>query len=44
MKRTRRCWPWRHDWNVRKITVPMWDPWSRGVLKTCRKCSAAVVK
>lgn len=40
----RRCWPWRHDWDVRRVSVPLFDPNAQGILKTCRQCGKVVAR
>jgi hypothetical protein len=41
----KRCLPWRHDWDVvRGLTVPLFDPSAKGILKTCRRCGKVVAK
>lgn len=33
-----RCWPWAHDWDVRYVSVPLFDLSAKGILKRCRRC------
>ena len=39
-----RCWPFRHDWIVKRVSVPLFDISAKGILKTCRKCGKVVAK
>jgi hypothetical protein len=42
--RRKHCWPWQHDWDVRRVSPPLWDISARGILKTCRNCPKVVAK
>jgi hypothetical protein len=32
------CLPWAHEWDVVRVSVPLWDISARGELRTCVRC------
>jgi hypothetical protein len=40
----KRCLPWKHDWDVGRVSVPVCDVSARGIIKRCTKCPKVVAK
>lgn len=43
-KHFNRCPPWAHRWRVTRVSVPMFDPSARGILKECLDCEKVIAK
>lgn len=38
------CKPFTHRWHVTKVSVPLFDSWSRGELYRCENCTKTMAK
>jgi hypothetical protein len=43
-ERAGHCLPWKHEWDVRRVSVPLWDISAKGELKTCIYCGKVVAR
>jgi hypothetical protein len=38
------CLPWAHEWDVVRVSMPLWDMSARGELNTCVRCGKVVAR
>lgn len=45
-RRENMCWPWQHDWNIKRgvVTPALSDRFSKGDLWRCNRCPAIKAK